>query len=246
MTTHLISLFSQAEKAAEKIIAIKEAALGIIAELIIPLPRTRKRFRVWFKNLLLPISQPLSEKIDHWIESGVLTVANVISISRALTGPIFFIFVMAKLGLPYYIALITWVAFTDYFDGIIARKMNQVSEVGAVIDAVCDKIFAVCAALSFWPQLWFWPAFFFLSFDSALAVLQLTLHAAKRRGIYQGHAQVKANWLGKFKYNLQAAALFCFMFNLTPIGNYCLWTANAFAFGSLVRHLKPSIQKPLT
>lgn len=239
MTELLENFFRWSESTAEKLISIKDAWLGIFAEKIIPLPATRKRFRQAFTKLLRPLSQPLSEKIDRWIEDDIFTVANLFSFSRALAGPLFIIFAVHDFGLIYYLALLIWAGFSDYFDGIIARKMNQQTEIGAAIDAGCDKIFAACAAISFWSQFWFWPLFFFLLLDGTLAILAIALHRAKTRGSYGGQAQVKANWLGKIKYNLQAFTLISLLAGQTTAANYILSLADIFAFGSILRHLKP-------
>ncbi len=239
MTTFFQNIFRWSETTADKIIKIKEKWLGTFADIIIPLPVTRQRFKDLFKKLLRPVSQPLSDKIDQLIESDFFTVANLFSLSRALSGPLFYIFAIHEFGLPYYLMLLAWAAFSDYFDGIIARKMNQQTELGAALDAGCDKIFAIGAALSFWQQLWLLPKILFLVFDGTLAILALSLHLAKAKGNYHGQAQIKANWLGKLKFNFQGLALILVLANLPVAANYSLLLANILALGSLLRHLSP-------
>jgi len=50
---------------------------------------------------------------------------------------------------------------TDLLDGFIARKMNQITEVGKIIDPLADKIFVIMIVLQlFWmneiPAIYFW------------------------------------------------------------------------------------------
>ena len=70
-----------------------------------------------------------------------ITVPNIITIFRILLVPVFCIL--------YFTPGLKWAAFvvlvvsgiSDVIDGIIARKFNQVSRLGKVIDPVADKLF---------------------------------------------------------------------------------------------------------
>lgn len=241
--TFITKCINYAEKIAERVIIIKDVILGNLLELSIPLPETRRCMRQRFKNLLALLSKPLSEKVDCWIETDIITVANLISFSRLPTGILLIIFKFNGLGNEYYFACLAYAGLSDYFDGVIARKMKQVTEIGGGIDAGFDKIFAICATIAFWQHFWFWPLLFFLIFDAILGGLAISLLRAKRKGLYHGEAEVKSNWLGKLKFNLQAATLLCFILGNNHTGNYFLVVANIFAFGSLIRHLEPSESK---
>ncbi|MBO4392616.1 MAG: CDP-alcohol phosphatidyltransferase family protein, partial [Clostridia bacterium] len=70
-----------------------------------------------------------------------MTVPNIITIIRIILVPVFCIL--------YFTPGLRWAAFTvlvvsgisDVLDGIIARKFNQVSRLGKVLDPVADKLF---------------------------------------------------------------------------------------------------------
>ena len=47
--------------------------------------------------------------------------------------------------------LVVWAILSDFLDGMLARWMNQVSELGKVLDPIADK---VCAALLFIYAVW--------------------------------------------------------------------------------------------
>lgn len=241
MSLHLTNYLVYAETVADRLIKVKDKTLGAVVDYLIPIPQTRYQIRQWLVNLIAMISRPLSTKTDQWIEEDKITVANLFSLSRAAAGPIFFMFVQLEAGIIYYLLLLAWAGISDYVDGVLAKKMNQQTELGATLDAGSDKVFAGFAALAFWQYIWLWPvnAILFVVLDSFLMLMGLTLYRAKQHGQYQGQAEVKANWLGKTKFNLQAGACLCYIFGWLTAGNYFLASANFFAAGSILRHLAP-------
>src|SRR6266571_2062907 len=107
------------------------------------------------------------------------TIPNLISLSR-----IGFIYGAAALfltGHPF-IALVsgTLAGITDYFDGWLARKWGQVTELGAILDRLCDLIFE-----STWLLLAVWfhvlsPVFFFVYLLRELVVLSARLYLGEK------------------------------------------------------------------
>ena len=73
----------------------------------------------------------------------IFTLANLLSIVRLFLLP----FVLAALlvNQPNYdmiaFGLIVLAGLTDYFDGIAARRRNEISQLGKIIDPVADKLF---------------------------------------------------------------------------------------------------------
>ncbi len=76
--------------------------------------------------------------------SQIWNTSNVLSMSRAvLTLPIIYTLHMAQTDPDYYyysFFLIFIAGITDLLDGYFARKLNQVTELGKVIDPIADKI----------------------------------------------------------------------------------------------------------
>lgn len=69
-------------------------------------------------------------------------VPNILTIIRIILTPIIIIFGVLKYT-KVVIILITLATLTDLFDGLLARKWNVTSLVGAKLDAVADKLFAI-------------------------------------------------------------------------------------------------------
>ncbi len=82
------------------------------------------------------------------VKNEVLTIPNAISLSRALIAvPILFLHhASGKEATWLIVAFITYAFISDYLDGLVARKMNQVTEFGKIADPLADKI---CALILF-------------------------------------------------------------------------------------------------
>ncbi len=78
--------------------------------------------------------------------SGCLTIPNLLSVIRIALIPVF--------GVLYYNGNIVWAVvvlfisgLTDFFDGKIARKFNQISALGKMLDPVADKLTQITIAI---------------------------------------------------------------------------------------------------
>ncbi|MES1905293.1 MAG: hypothetical protein MHPSP_002055 [Paramarteilia canceri] len=75
-------------------------------------------------------------------KESLLTVPNMISSSRLVLSPLFFV-----ISSPAYkLGLFSCLALSDVADGYIARKYaNESSEIGALLDPLADKVLIICA-----------------------------------------------------------------------------------------------------
>lgn len=82
----------------------------------------------------------MDAEAPHEVSSRVFTIPNVLSLIRLGLVPIFLVLVL--LGFDG-LALVTLVvsSVTDYLDGILARRLNQVTRLGQLLDPAADRLF---------------------------------------------------------------------------------------------------------
>lgn len=81
-----------------------------------------------------------------------LTVPNALSVLRIIIVP-FFAWFFLRGNLMAAVALLLLSGLSDLFDGMIARKFNQITELGKMLDPFADKltqgVVALCLAIKF-------------------------------------------------------------------------------------------------
>lgn len=96
-------------------------------------------------------SKNIDDKVIE-VKKDFFTLSNLVSLSRILV-PIPLAFMGPPDGSPdlAFTLLVAWAILSDFLDGILARWMNQITELGKVLDPIADK---VCAAFLFIYAVW--------------------------------------------------------------------------------------------
>ena len=81
--------------------------------------------------------------------TGWKTVPNLLSFLRILMVPLFAYLFMKKSYVPA-VAVLALSGLTDFFDGKIARKFNQISALGKILDPLADKLTQITIAVIFY------------------------------------------------------------------------------------------------
>ena len=69
-----------------------------------------------------------------------LNIPNLLSISRLLL--VFPLIIFLEINRPFYVFILIIIGgLTDYFDGLIARRFNLKTRLGAILDPLSDKVF---------------------------------------------------------------------------------------------------------
>lgn len=79
--------------------------------------------------------------------SVILTVPNVISFLRILSIPLI-AYLVANRHLLISLVVLLISALSDGVDGIIARRFNQVSKLGQILDPIADRLLILCSILA--------------------------------------------------------------------------------------------------
>ena len=88
----------------------------------------------------------------------IFLLPNLITLSRLFASIYLFNqYSIENIRIPLLVTLIAVIGISDSIDGIVARRLNQVSKLGTILDPVCDRI--VFLLLLFWLEdifpIWF-------------------------------------------------------------------------------------------
>lgn len=155
------------------------------------------------------------------------TLANQLTLSRLLLAVVFFALLgwgrftlMGLDGMIWALALFVIATATDALDGYLARRWQQVTTLGRILDPFVDKII-VCGAFIFLLPLE----------GSGLHAWMVTLIVAREmlvtaiRSFLERHgADFSATWSGKIKMILQCVTIGWILFHLGLIGSLPTWS----------------------
>ncbi len=125
-------------------------------------------------------SQSYHNTNDRTVYSDrILTIPNLLTISRLFGLPflLWFILDMEEFGPIPALVLGSYMIISDSLDGILAKVLNQISLVGAIMDPVVDKITvnAVAVSLAFHGWLPFWAVIILAFRDIVILVVGLRI-----------------------------------------------------------------------
>jgi CDP-diacylglycerol--glycerol-3-phosphate 3-phosphatidyltransferase len=127
-----------------------------------------------------------------------MTLASKITLARVAFIPVFMVFMYLSGGAPGLWMLLALGVFivasvTDWVDGYIARKNNQITDFGKFLDPLADKLLTIAAMLMFcqWGMMPAWALMVILTREFAVTGLRLV---AVGKGTV-----IAAGWSGKVK-----------------------------------------------
>lgn len=78
----------------------------------------------------------------------LVTVPNLLSLLRLLGVPVFLWLVLVEHADGWAVALLAVSGFTDYLDGVLARRWKQISRVGQLLDPVADRLYVISTVVA--------------------------------------------------------------------------------------------------
>ncbi len=120
------------------------------------------------------------------------TIPNALSALRLLGVPVFFWLIVGPENDGIALIVLVVSAFTDWLDGFLARKLNQFSRLGELLDPLADRLYVIAAlaALYIRELLPIWVVVLLILRDVLMSMLLIYL---KRFGI----TGIPVNFVGK-------------------------------------------------
>ena len=127
-----------------------------------------------------------------------MTLASKITLIRVAFIPLYMVFMYqsgGQVNIWMWLSLATFIiaSLTDFVDGQIARKFNQVSDFGKFLDPLADKLLTIAAMCMFcqWGRIPAWALMLVLAREFAVTGLRLV-------AVGKGKV-IAAGWSGKVK-----------------------------------------------
>lgn len=93
----------------------------------------------------------------RWSKKEIWTIPNGMSLFRLLLIPVFLWLYCVKEAHIAALAVLALSALTDVFDGVVARKLDMVSDFGKILDPIADKLTQAALIFSLsvrYPEIW--------------------------------------------------------------------------------------------
>ena len=190
----------------------------------------------------------------------ILNIPNILTLARIALIPVFLVVAYwpPAMGINGYdagmtrhlilTAIFVIAAVTDWFDGYLARSLNQTSAFGRFLDPVADKLM-VAAALIVLVQ---WQPNIFMAFAAIVIISREIAVSALREWMAElgARTNVAVSTVGKYKTAFQMIAITVFLLNWQPLETLAyglLYTAVILTLWSMFIYLKaawPSLKQP--
>jgi CDP-diacylglycerol--glycerol-3-phosphate 3-phosphatidyltransferase len=189
-----------------------------------------------------PMSLPPSEAAPNLIlvptkklSNEIWNLPNALTLFRIFLVPFLVVVLLTKFSGREYagLAIFLVAAVTDFFDGFIARRRNQITRLGALLDPIADKLLMSAAFISL-VELQYakaWMIVIIIGREFAVSGLRAI---AAQQGI-----TIAASPLGKTKMVAEVVAVSLLILGhelgeFLFIGNVALWVVMIFALVSMV------------
>jgi CDP-diacylglycerol--glycerol-3-phosphate 3-phosphatidyltransferase len=143
-----------------------------------------------------------------------LNLPNILTLTRIVAVPVIVVALLGETpnGDALAAAVFALAALTDGLDGYIARRRQDVTTFGKLMDPLADKLLIIAALVSLvsLDRLSAWVAMVIIARELAVTALRAL---AAEQGVV-----IAASWLGKVKTALQVAAVFALIiWNPSPV-----------------------------
>jgi CDP-diacylglycerol--glycerol-3-phosphate 3-phosphatidyltransferase len=163
-----------------------------------------------------------------------LSVPNLLSLSRLVFLPVvcYAITLQTHMGNAVALFFIVLSGFTDFLDGYLARRLDQRSYLGRILDPLLDKITVgvIVLYLAAYRQLPYWYVMLVIGRD--LAILIAAFRLVNRSNII-----VESNYLGKCTLVSFLVVITLYIINWSPWNVIALWVSTLLIPATLMSYL---------
>lgn len=166
-------------------------------------------------------------------------ISNLLSITRiALAVPIYYLLSL-QTATANYLAVVVMLlaAVTDAFDGRLARKLHQKSDLGRILDPVADKITMGMIAFMLWKTRGLPTWFLLLVLGRDLSIMLLALLLTVRTKVV-----VESNMVGKLTVCVLAVAVVAYTLDVPVMKEIFLWASTVMLIVSAAIYLQKMIR----
>lgn len=175
--------------------------------------------------------------------SSLTSLPNLLTLMRIVLIPVFIIAFYLPFSSAHGLAaaIFALASFTDWLDGYLARKLEQMSPFGAFLDPVADKLLVACSLLLLVGA----KEVEYITIPAIVIVGREIVISALREWMAEmgSRASVTVSYIGKIKTTLQMSALFL-LIAFTPhdswwgvLGFIMLYVAAILTIWSMVIYL---------
>ncbi|GBO53238.1 CDP-diacylglycerol--glycerol-3-phosphate 3-phosphatidyltransferase [Pseudanabaena sp. lw0831] len=176
----------------------------------------------------------------------MITLPTWVTLSRLIAIPIIFgLFLWQDSELTRLIALSVFIiaAITDWLDGYLARRLNQITELGKFLDPLVDKVLTIALFLLFIElgQVPAWAVFLIITRELLITAWRGTPSASSQEisGETSKPQIIGANFWGKAKTVMQIVAIAALLVKI-PYAIAFFWIAVALTLISGILYVVPT------
>ena len=148
-----------------------------------------------------------------------INYANFLSCLRIVVVPILVIlfFISDQSPRIFLVFIFTIACLTDYLDGYVARKMNQVSDLGKFLDPVADKLLVITSLLlvlfDYNSLIIFIPICIIVIREVLVSALREWVAISNLKSTFSKGKAVDVNYIGKIKTFIQMLSIGFLLFD---------------------------------
>lgn len=166
-----------------------------------------------------------------------MNLPNAVTLFRIFLVPVLVALLLTRYSASIAAAVFLAASLTDFLDGYLARKRDQVSTLGMLLDPLADKLL-VCSAFIALVELGLAPAWMIV----VIVGREFAVTGLRSIASSQGFT-IDASELGKLKMGAQVAAITLLILGeeypaLAGAGNIALWMVVLFAIWSAVIYFR--------